>query len=163
MIGKTLIHPALAAVALAVGVSMTATPATAKTEDMISYEVVDGYTIPEPLTETPGDPEMGRKWVINRKLGNCLSCHQMPIPEQQFHGETGPALYGVGSVYNEGELRLRIIDPKILNPYSMMPSFYKVEGLHRVRRGFEGRPILNAQQIEDIVAYLMTLKDTSKK
>jgi sulfur-oxidizing protein SoxX len=137
-------------------------PATARAGDTDpSYAVVDGYTIPEPLTETPGDPVMGRKWVINRKLGNCLSCHQMPIPEEQFHGETGPALYGVGDLYDAGELRLRIVDPKVLNPYSMMPAFYKTEGLNRVMKGFEGKTILTAQQVEDIIAYLMTLKDTS--
>jgi len=153
------------AVAVAgLGLTMTAAPAPALAGDdgPVSYEVVDGYHIPEPLTETPGDPEMGRKWAINRKLGNCLSCHQMPIPEEQFHGETGPALYGVGDVYTEGELRIRLVDPKILNPSSMMPAFYKTEGLHRVRKGFENETILSAQQVEDIVAYLMTLKNPTQ-
>lgn len=156
------------AITVAAGVSAAAVLVTALASDPAraadsapTYTVVDGYTIPDPLTETPGDPVMGRKWVINRKLGNCLSCHQMPIPEEQFHGETGPALYGVADLYSAGELRLRLVDPKVLNPYSMMPSFYKTEGLHRVRKGFEDRPILSAQQIEDVVAYLMTLKDTS--
>ncbi len=148
--------------AVALGITGATMPASAA-GDLAPYEVVEGYTIPEPLTETPGDPVMGRKWVINRKLGNCLSCHQMPIPEEQFHGETGPALYGVGDVYDAGELRLRIVDPKVLNPHSMMPGFYQVDGLNRVMKGFEDKPILSAQQIEDIVAYLMTLKDTSKK
>ncbi|MQX36465.1 sulfur oxidation c-type cytochrome SoxX [Roseospira navarrensis] len=151
---------ALFGAAALVAAAATTGPATAG-DSAPEYTVVDGYTIPEPLTETPGDPVMGRKWVINRKLGNCLSCHQMPIPEEQFHGETGPALYGVGDLYDAGELRLRMVDPKVLNPYSMMPAFYKTEGLHRVRTGFEGKTILNAQQVEDIIAYLMTLKDTS--
>jgi sulfur-oxidizing protein SoxX len=157
-------NPIAAALALAAGLGLSAlaAPPAAAEGDVVAYEVVDGYTIPEPLTEEPGNPERGRKWAINRKLGNCLSCHQMPIPEEQFHGETGPALYGVGDVYDAGELRIRLVDPKILNPFSMMPSFHKVEGLHRVRKGFEGAPILTAQQVEDIVAYLMTLKDTSK-
>ncbi|MBB4287702.1 sulfur oxidation c-type cytochrome SoxX [Roseospira goensis] len=153
-------HRTILLAAAALGLAAAAPPAQAA--GVVEYAVVDGYTIPEPLTETPGDPVMGRKWAINRKLGNCLSCHQMPIPEEQFHGETGPALYGVGDVYSEGELRLRIVDPKALNPYSMMPSFHKVAGLNRVLDGFENKPILNAQQIEDIVAYLMTLKDTSR-
>ncbi|WP_299444129.1 sulfur oxidation c-type cytochrome SoxX [uncultured Rhodospira sp.] len=149
-------------VAAALAAAVWTAPARAADSD-VSYEVVDGYTIREPLTDTPGDPVMGRKWAINRKLGNCLSCHQMPIPEEQFHGETGPALYGVADVYDEGELRLRIVDPKVLNPHSMMPSFYKVEGLNRVMKGFQDKPILSAQQVEDIVAYMMTLRDTSKK
>jgi len=150
---------ALALAALAAPGLATAATDTAGTAP--AYTIVEGYSIPEPLTETPGDPVMGRKWVINRKLGNCLSCHQMPIPEEQFHGETGPALYGVADLYDAGELRLRLVDPKSLNPYSMMPAFYKTEGLNRVMKGFEGKPILTAQQVEDIIAYLMTLKDTS--
>ncbi|KAA5606657.1 sulfur oxidation c-type cytochrome SoxX [Roseospira marina] len=146
------------------GLTLVAVPASVPAHAAAppSYTVQGGYTIPEPLTDTPGDPAMGRNWVINRKLGNCLSCHQMPIPEEQFHGETAPALYGVGDLYSAGELRLRIVDPKVLNPQSMMPAFYKTEGLNRVLKGFEGRPILTAQQVEDIIAYLMTLKDTSK-
>jgi len=155
------VRAALSAMALAAGLgaAFASAPAAAGDTGPVSYDVVDGFSIPEPLTDTPGDAAMGRKWVINRKLGNCLSCHQMPIPEEQFHGETGPALYGVGDAYNEGELRIRIVDPKLINPYSMMPAFYKTEGLHRVRKGFENKTILTAQQVEDIVAYLMTLKN----
>ncbi len=150
-------------VGLGMGLLLAGSGALAASEPLKPFTVVEGYTVPDPLTETPGNPEHGRKWVINRKLGNCLSCHEMPIPEEQFHGQTGPALYGVADVYDEGELRLRLVDPKALNPYSMMPSFYKVDGLHRVRRGFEGKPILTAQQVEDVIAYLMTLRDTSKR
>lgn len=157
------VRTALNAMALAagLGVAFASAPAAAGDTGPVSYEVNDAFAIPQALTDTPGDPVMGRKWAINRKLGNCLSCHQMPIPEEQFHGETGPALYGVGDAYTEGELRLRIVDPKAVNPYSMMPGFYRTEGLHRVRKGFENKTILTAQQVEDIVAYLMTLKNPS--
>jgi len=158
--------PAVQSVALAVALGLGTTAASAGVlaaeSPLVPYTIVDGYTIPEALTDTPGDPERGRNWVINQKMGNCLSCHQMPIPEEQFHGEVGPALYGVADVYSEGELRLRLVAPKTLNPYSMMPAFYKTEGLHRVLEGFEGKSILSAQQVEDVIAYLMTLRDASK-
>jgi len=154
----------VSAFGLAVGLGsvLAFAPAAVAASAAPAYVVVGGYSIPDPLTETPGNPEMGRKWVINRKLGNCLSCHQMPIPGEQFHGETGPALYGVGELFDPGELRLRLVDPKVLNPQSMMPSFYKTEGLNRVMKGFEDKTVLSAQQVEDVIAYLMTLRDTSK-
>ncbi|MBB4265705.1 sulfur oxidation c-type cytochrome SoxX [Roseospira visakhapatnamensis] len=161
-IGRT--TPRIISAGLALGLGLlSGTPGALAGDPVTPFTIVDGYTVPDSLTETPGDPERGRKWVINRKLGNCLSCHEMPIPEEQFHGQTGPALYGVADVYDEGELRLRLVDPKALNPYSMMPSFHKVDGLHRVLSGFEGKPILSAQQVEDVIAYLMTLRDTSKR
>lgn len=127
-------------------------------EDLVEYEIVDGISIPESLTGKPGDPARGREVAIDRKLGNCLACHSLPIPEQPFHGTTGPDLSAAGSYLSEGELRLRIVDPKVINPNTMMPSFYKVDGFHRVAAGFQGKPILTAQQVEDVVAYLMTLK-----
>jgi len=154
---------AVLAVSLGVFFATAASAAEAQVTDdgLVPYTIVDGYTIPEPLTDQAGDPARGRNWVINRKLGNCLSCHEMPIPEEQFHGQTGPALYGVADAYSEGELRLRLVAPKTLNPFSMMPAFYRVDGLNRVMKAFEGRPILSAQQVEDIIAYLMTLRDAS--
>jgi sulfur-oxidizing protein SoxX len=127
--------------------------------DMVEYTVVDDWTIPESLTGQPGDPEKGKQVAIDRKLGNCLSCHQMPIPEEQFHGETGPSLWGVGARYEADHLRLRMVDSKVINPDTMMPAFYRVKGLHRVKKGFEDQPMLTAQQVEDVVAYLMTLTE----
>ncbi len=97
--------------------------------------------------------------AINRKKGNCLACHNMPIPEQSFHGETGPDLNGVGSRYEIGELRLRVVDPKVINPDTMMPAFYRADGYHRVAKKFQGKTILSAQEVEDLLAYLMTLKE----
>lgn len=129
---------------------------SAQAQEMANVTIVDG-TIPSSLTGMPGDAENGRKVVINRKKGNCLACHKMPIPEEQFHGETGPDLAGVGATYSEADLRMRLVDPKALNPDTMMPSFYKT-GQHRVLKAFEGKTILSAQEVEDIVAYLMTLK-----
>jgi len=82
----------------------------------------------------------------------------MPIPEQQFHGNLGPSLVGVGERYDEGELRLRVVDAKVVNPDTTMPAFYRSSGLHRVLKKFQGKTILAAQDVEDIVAYLTTLK-----
>ena len=128
----------------------------AQAEEMAAFEIVDG-TIPQSLTGTPGDPANGRKVAINRKKGNCLACHVMPIPEEQFHGETGPALDGVGGYSTEAELRMRMVDAKVINEDTMMPSFYKT-GQHMVLKSFEGKTILSAQEVEDVVAYLLTLK-----
>ena len=145
--------------------SAAAAPQMAETTEMaegnmmIAYEVVDGFSIPEPLTDQPGDPANGRSVAIHRQKGNCLACHVMPIPEQSFHGEIGPDLNGVGSRYDEGELRLRIVDAKVINPDTIMPAFYRVTGFHLVLADFEGQPMLTAQEVEDVVAYLQTLKD----
>lgn len=128
-------------------------------EEMVKYSVKDGNSIPKSLTRQPGDAENGRKVAIDRKKGNCLACHTMPIPDQPFHGEVGPDLAGVGSRYDTGELRLRVVNPKFVNPDSIMPAFYWANGFHRVLKGFEGKTMLSAQEIEDVVAYLETLTE----
>lgn len=122
------------------------------------YEVVGGKSIPKSLTGKPGDAKTGRTTAINRKKGNCLACHKMPIPEQAFHGLVGPDLKGVASRMSEGEIRLRIVDPKVANPDTIMPAFYKSEGFHRVLKKFKGKTVISAKDVEDIVAYLKTLK-----
>ncbi len=132
---------------------------SASADVLTKVTIVDEISIPEPLTGTPGDPVEGRKVAINRKLGNCLACHAMPIPEQAFHGEVGPTLVGVASRMDEGEIRLRVVDPKVVNSATIMPSFYRTEGFHSVLKSFKDKPILTAQQVEDVVAYLMTLKE----
>lgn len=147
-----------AAAGAAVFAAALCAPQALQAEDLVAYTVVD-YAIPEPLTSEPGDVERGRAVAINRQLGNCLSCHAMPIPEQPFHGETGPALYGVGDRYTEAQLRLQVVNAHEVNPESMMPPFYAIEGRHRVAEEFVGKPILTAQQVEDVVAYLKTLKE----
>ncbi len=120
------------------------------------YTIVDS-TIPASLTGKSGDPAKGRKLAINRKKGNCLACHIMPVPEQQFHGEIGPDLSGVASYLSEAEMRMRVVDPKVVNPDTIMPSFLK-EAKTRVLKKFKGKTILKAQEVEDIIAYLKTLK-----
>ncbi len=124
----------------------------------VSYEVVD-YSIPKPLTSEPGNVERGREAVIGRRLGNCLACHQISdIPEQQFHGEVGPPLDGVAERWEEGQLRLIVANSKAVFDGTIMPAFLKTEGFNRNQEKFEGKSILTAQQVEDVVAYLMTLK-----
>ena len=108
-----------------------------------------------PLTEQPGDPVNGRAVAAGKGL--CLSCHVMPIPEQADHGDVGPDLAGVGSRLQPPELRLRIADPKVLNPDTPMPSFFKKD-LNRLPPNLKGQTVLTAQEVEDVVAYLATLK-----
>ena len=143
-----------AGVALSVAISANALAAE---KMMMKYMVKDG-AIAKSLTGKAGDVANGRKLAINRKQGNCLACHVMPIPEQPFHGNAGPDLHGVASRFSEGEVRLRLVDPKIVNPDTFMPAFYRKDGFHRVMKKFQGKTMLSAQQIEDLVAYTMTLK-----
>ena len=123
----------------------------------VNYRIVNG-AIPEPLTDLPGDAERGRRVVQDREGGDCLICHAMSLPQRQFHGTIGPPLDGVGSRYSAGALRLRLVDPKAVNPDTIMPAYHRVEGFHRVHERYGGKPILTAQQIEDVVAYLLTLQ-----
>lgn len=125
---------------------------------LVPYRVVDG-AIPTALTAQPGDPERGRRIVGDRDAGDCTICHVMPLPQREFHGTVGPPLDGIGSRASAGALRLRLVDPKALNPATIMPAYYKTEGLSRVLERYRARPILSAQQIEDVIAYLLTLTD----
>ena len=115
--------------------------------------------IPAPLTGVKGDPARGRALVTNRQVGLCLLCHSGPFPEERFQGNMAPDLKGAGSRWSEGELRLRVVDARRLNPDTIMPPYYVVDGMNRVARSFRGKPILTAEQIEDVVAFLATLKD----
>jgi sulfur-oxidizing protein SoxX len=124
---------------------------------LVKFQVKDG-AIAASLTGKPGDPVKGKKVAINRKQGNCLACHKMPIPEQSFHGNLGPDLAGVAGRLNVGELRLRVVNSKQVNPDTSMPAYYRTEGLHRVQKKWVGKTILSPEQIEDLVAYLATLK-----
>jgi sulfur-oxidizing protein SoxX len=128
-------------------------------EGLRPFTVVDD-TIPASLTGTPGDAERGLKIVTNRQVGLCLLCHTGPYPQERFQGTMAPDLTGAGARWNEGQLRLRMVDAAKINPETIMPPYYRMDGLTRVAPGFRGRTILSAEQIEDVVAYLMTLKDT---
>ena len=120
---------------------------------------VTGDAIVQSLTGTPGDAERGQKIVTNRQVGLCLLCHSGPYAQERFQGTMAPDLKGAGSRWSEGQLRLRIVDAALVNPQTIMPPYYRVDGLQRVAPAFRGKTILTAEQIEDVVAYLMTLKD----
>jgi len=115
-------------------------------------------SIPASLTGAKGDPARGRAIVANRQVGLCLLCHSGPIPEERFQGNLAPDLTAVGARLSEGQIRQRIVDPTKVNPQSIMPAYYKSEGLVRVAPAYRGKTVLTAEQIEDIVAYLLTLK-----
>ncbi len=117
-----------------------------------------GDTIPAPLTASPGDAVRGRAIVANRQVGLCLLCHTGPFPEERFQGNLAPDLSGAGSRWSEGQLRLRLVDATRFNAQTIMPAYYRSEGLTRVATAWQGRTILNAQQIEDVLAFLQTLK-----
>ena len=125
-------------------------------DTLVAYRIING-AIPEPLTAQPGDPERGRRVVLDRDGGDCLVCHAMPLPQRQFHGTVGPPLDGIGSRSSAGALRLRLVDPKAINPETIMPAYYKVAEFHRILERYRDKPILTAQQIEDVIAYLLTL------
>jgi sulfur-oxidizing protein SoxX len=123
--------------------------------------VVVGDGIPAPLTATPGDPMRGRAIVVDRQAGLCLLCHRGPFaatPAERQQGTLASDLTGAGLRWSEAQLRLRLVDPKRLDPSGVMPAFHRAEGLSRVGAAWQGRPILDAQQIEDVVAFLRTLK-----
>ncbi len=114
--------------------------------------------IEQPLTATPGDAARGRAIVASRQQGLCLLCHRGPFPEERFQGDIGTDLAGAGARWTEGQLRARIVDSRRLDPASVMPPFHRSDGLQRVGPAFAGRPVLDAQQVEDVVAFLRTLK-----
>jgi L-cysteine S-thiosulfotransferase len=121
--------------------------------------VVEGDAIPEPLAARPGDAARGRAIVANRGVGLCLLCHSGPIAEERFQGTLAPSLAGAGARWSVGQLRLRIADGARLNPDTIMPPYYRTTGLRRVAKAVEGKTILTAEQVEDVVAYLATLKE----
>ena len=115
-------------------------------------------SLPSPLTGAAGDAARGRAIVLDRQLGLCLLCHSGPFPQERFQGDLAPNLAGVGSRLSEGQIRLRIVDASRVNPKTIMPAYYRTEGLTRVAPAQRGKTVLSAQQIEDVVAFLVTLK-----
>ena len=131
---------------------------TAAAPAAMAQEIV-GDAIPKSLTGQPGDAARGRAIVANRSVGLCLLCHSGPIAEERFQGDLAPSLAGAGTRWSAGQLRLRIVDGSRLNADTIMPPYYRTTGLQRVARNFDGKTILTAAQVEDVVAYLETLKD----
>ena len=144
---------------VAVLAMMTLGPQTLRAEP--APVAIVGDAIPQPLTSEAGDPVRGRAIVVDRQKGLCLLCHVGPFPDQRFQGDMAPDLAGAGARWSSAQLRLRIVDGSRLNPDTIMPSYYRIEGLTRVAPAFRDKPILDAQQVEDVIAFLATLQDPS--
>jgi sulfur-oxidizing protein SoxX len=135
--------------------------ASAETVSPDAVSFTDDNTIPQSLTGKPGDPANGRKVFADRKLGNCLACHvNSDQSEQLFHGEVGPPLDGVADRWSEAELRAILVNSKVpFGDGTIMPSFYRSKNGARTMEKFQGKTILSAEQVEDVLAYLTTLKE----
>jgi L-cysteine S-thiosulfotransferase len=133
--------------------------AAARSGDGLRAYVIIADAIPRPLTGEPGDAVRGKAIVTNRQQGLCLLCHSGPFPEATLQGTLAPSLAGAGARWSAGQLRLRIVDASRLNPNTIMPPYYRTEELTNVAPAYAGNPILSAEQIEDVVAFLGTLRD----
>ena len=123
---------------------------------MVSYQVRED-SITTPLTAIAGDAARGREVIAGRE-GNCLLCHSARETGERFMGDVAPPLSGVGARLSAGQIRLRVVDPTRLKRDAVMPAYYRVDGLNEVALPYRGKPILTAQQVEDVVAYLVTLR-----
>ena len=132
-------------------------PASHAQNALVPYAVI-GDAVSKPLTESPGDAARGRAIVANRQVGLCLLCHSGPFPDERFQGNLAPDLAGAGARWNAGQLRLRLVDSRRLNPQTIMPSYFRIDGHQRVGVAWRDKPLLSAQQIEDVVAFLATLR-----
>jgi sulfur-oxidizing protein SoxX len=137
---------------------LQAAQAQSETDLRSRYNIV-GDGIPKPLTATEPDVANGRRIVTERQTGLCVLCHSGPFPEARFQGDIGTNLAGTGSRWSEAQLRLRLVDASQLDASTVMPPYYRTHGLQRVGAPWRGQPVLSAQQIEDVVAFLKTLKD----
>ena len=146
-------------IAVRTGLALAAVLAATSAAAQLPPYRITGDTIAASLTGKPGDPVRGRAIVANRTVGLCLLCHSGPIPEERFQGTLAPSLAGAGARSTPGQLRLRLVDAARLNPDTIMPPYYRVDGLTRVAKNFQGKTILTADQIEDVVAYLASLKE----
>jgi sulfur-oxidizing protein SoxX len=132
--------------------------AAALPDDYCKWEVVD-YKIEQPLCGLRGNPQRGQTIVTDSHKGNCLACHQLPVEGIEAYGTIGPPLAGVGSRMTESQIRTRIVDTRNINPMSIMPGFYRDPRLiNRPGTQYRGKTFLTAQQVEDVIAYLVTLK-----
>ena len=141
--------------------ALVATSTFAAAQSLVAFEVV-GDGIPAALTATPGDAARGRQAALNRNEGGCVLCHAVPDPAERFMGDLAPSLAGAGARLTAAQLRLRIVDSTRVNPATLMPAYYRTAGLNQVAAAFRGKPVLAAQQVEDVVAWLATLKDPAQ-
>ncbi len=117
-----------------------------------------GDAIPKPLTQHSGDPVNGKAIVLSRQTGLCLLCHSAPFSSERFQGDLAPDLRQSVLHLSEGQIRARLVDPSRMNPSTIMPSYYRTDQLNLVAESFKGKTLLSAQELEDVVAFLLTLK-----
>lgn len=141
---------------LAIALILLAAPLAASE---VAPFVVTGDAIVAPLAGQVGDARRGEAVARNRENANCLICHSIPGTNERFMGDVGPALAGVGARLTPGQMRLRLVDPTLLQENAVMPAYHRITGLIRVDARYAGQPVLGAQEIEDVVAYLTTLKE----
>ena len=122
-------------------------------------QVIKGDSIIESLSVEPGDPVRGRAIVASRQTGLCLLCHSGPFPEERFQGNLAPELKASVARLNAPQLRARIVNAAHFNPQTIMPSYYQISNLNRVAAKFAGQTILSGQEIEDVIAFLVTLNN----
>ncbi|HSD54104.1 MAG TPA: sulfur oxidation c-type cytochrome SoxX [Burkholderiales bacterium] len=134
---------------------------SAAAQGLVAFVVV-GDGIPAPLTRAPGDAVRGRQIALDRSLGGCVLCHAVPDPAERFMGDIAPSLAGTGARLTQAQLRLRVVDSTRLNPATLMPAYYRTEGLNQVAAVYRGQPVLSAQQVEDVVAWLATLREPTR-
>ncbi len=134
--------------------------ATAETVASADVQFDEYGAVAASLTGVAGDAANGRKVFMNRKKGNCLACHvNDDMSEQSFHGEVGPELNGVADRWETAELRGIVVNAKKMFDGTIMPAFYRDAGFNRTLKKFDGKAILSAQEIEDLLAYISTLKE----
>lgn len=131
-----------------------ATSCDAPAYDLISNDLIVSDGTPDRLGSMPGDPDLGREIFVSRDAGHCVLCHVIDGLDAPFQGDVGPELTGIGARLTPAQIRLRVADPSRVWPDTIMPSYYRVEGLNQVDPDFAGAPILGAQDIEHLVAYL---------
>lgn len=141
--------------AIAVAALVAALPPSVRSQ---TASPIDGDQIEAPIDNRIGDAARGKAVVLDRRVGNCLICHRVPVPQENFQGEIGPDLGGIGSRLSAGQIRLRVVDAQRLNPATLMPPYYRTSGLRRVASAYAGKPALTAQDVEDVVAWLVSLK-----
>jgi len=140
------------------GAVVSVTPARAGDVAPLAAFVAAGDAVDAPLGGLSGNAARGRAIVLDRAGGNCLICHRVPVDSEPFQGELGPDLAGVGARLSVGQIRLRMIDQSLIHPQTLMPPYYRIDGLRRVAPRFAGQTVLSGQEIEDVVAWLRELK-----
>ena len=133
-----------------------------RAEEYCDWQLTESNGMPaieSRLCDLQGDPENGKQVAIDRSRGNCLACHMMPIPEEEFHGQVGPPLHCLAMRYSEGQLRARLVEPMLYNANTIMPGYYRhPRDNHRLANAYQGKTFLSAQELEDLVAFVVTLR-----